>query len=106
MATVRAYTADHEGTGKMLVGPEMRSLVQEAGEVGAALYRERVKKDTGENARLVRVHTEIAGKKNDRWTSVITAYAQHAAAREFGNRGRPGEHVLRTLADDLEAGIE
>ncbi|TSD48582.1 hypothetical protein FFI94_022220 [Rhodococcus sp. KBS0724] len=111
MAQPKDYTPNHAGVGKMLVGPEMRSLVQERAEMGAALYRERVKKHTGENARTVRVHTEIGGKKNDRWTGVVTAFAPHAAAREFGNfrkrgKGFQGEHVLRTIANDLEAGIE
>lgn len=111
MAQPKDYKPDHAGVGKILIGPEMRSLVQDRAEMAAALYRERVKKRTGENAKAVRVHTEIGGKKNDRWTAVVTAFAPHAAAREFGNfrkrgKGFQGEHVLRSIADDLEAGIE
>lgn len=111
MAQPKDYTPNKAGVGEMLVGPEIRSLVQDRGDMAVALYRERVKRRTGENAKAVRVHTEIGGKKNDRWTAVVTAFAPHAAAREFGNfrkrgKGFQGEHVLRQIADDLEGGIE
>lgn len=106
MAKVAVYTPNHSGTGEMLVGPEMRRMVSDAGDIAVSLYRARVQRATGENARAVRVHTEIGGRKNDRWTAVVTAYAPHAAAREFGNRGVPGEHVLRDIANEIEGGID
>ena len=103
----KKYTPNHQGTGEMLVGPEVRSVVTQAGEYAVALYQERVTKDTGENARSVRMHTEIGGHRNDRWTSVVTAFAPHAPAREFGNERTPNpEHVLQGIAHDLESGID
>lgn len=100
------YTPRHNGLGKLLKGPEIRSELVERGEMVVALYRARVKKATGENARNVRVHTEMGGKSGDRWTAVVTAYAQHAAAREFGNyrsrgKGFDGEHVLRDIGNEM-----
>ncbi|WJJ10382.1 hypothetical protein P9990_17575 [Prescottella equi] len=100
------YTPRHNGLGKLLKGPEIRSELVDRAEMVVALYRERVRKRTGENARSVRVHTEMGGKSGDRWTAVVTAYAPHAAAREFGNyrrrgKGFEGEHVLRDIGNEM-----
>jgi hypothetical protein len=98
------YTPDHRGIGALLRGPEIRSLVTEKAEIAVALYRSKVKRRTGENARDVRIHTEIgADRHGGRWTAVVTAYAPHAAAREFGNRkNRNPEHVLRDVAQEMD----
>lgn len=93
------------GVGKFLRSRELRSLMSEYGDLAVALYRDRVRKDTGENAREVRVHTEIGGRAHDRWIAVVTAYAPHAAAREFGNRRTKAEHTLRDVARDIEQGF-
>lgn len=103
------YTPAHGGIGKLLKGSEIRAELTDRAEMVVALYRERVRKDTGENARNVRVHTEIGGRRGDRWTAVVTAHAGHAAAREFGNyrrrgKGFGGEHVLRDIGNEMEGG--
>ena len=99
-------SSDSTGVGKYLRSAKVRSLMTEHAEIAVALYRDRVRKRTGENARLVRVHTEIGGKKHDRWTAYVTAYAPHALAREFGNsRTSKPEHTLRDIARDLETGF-
>ncbi|MFC9761649.1 hypothetical protein [Rhodococcus jostii] len=99
-------SSDSTGVGKFLKSPTMRSLMTEHAEIAVSLYRSRVRQRTGENAREVRVHTEIGGRRHDRWVAVVTAYAPHALAREFGNsRNRTPEHTLRDVARDLESGF-
>lgn len=103
------------GVGKYLIGSTVRSLMVEHAETAVALYRNRVRKRTGANAREVRVHTELStgtrnGRTTTRWVAYVTAYSPHALAREFGSfrrrgKGFTGEHVLRDVARDLEAGF-
>lgn len=105
-------TSETTGVGKWLLSSDVRRMVTDGAELGAALYRARVKKRTGENARLVRVHTAVEtwvskrGRESKRWVGYTTAYAPHALAREFGNsRTSQPEHTLRDVARDLEAGF-
>ena len=112
------YRQDSSGTtgvGKYLVSSTVRSLMVEHAEIAVALYRDRVKKRSGANARDVRIHTELStgtrsGRTTTRWVAYVTAYSPHALAREFGSfrrrgRGFTGEHVLRDVARDLETGF-
>lgn len=105
-------SSDTTGVGKWLVSSDVRRMVTDGAELGAALYRERVTKVTGENARLVRVHTAVEtwvskrGRTSKRWVGYTTAYSLHALAREFGNKRTPNpEHTLRDVANDLETGF-
>lgn len=99
------YEPNHstvDGIGALLIGPGIRSMMGEYGEVGLALYRQQAIKRSGLNARSSRSYTEIGGAKNDRWTSVVLAYGPYAAAREFGNSQTNPEANLRSIIPMLE----
>ncbi|QDF15383.1 hypothetical protein SEA_MOLLYMUR_22 [Gordonia phage Mollymur] len=79
---------------KALKSPEMGQMIMKKARLGVALYRQRVAKRTGENARKVRSKLTIGGDKMDRVEGQIEAYADHALAREFGRvRRRGGEYT-------------
>lgn len=85
----------------LLLGPEMRSLMREKGELAEALWRELVAIRTGRLARSSRIETHIGGRGNDRWAVTLTvggAGAAHGLPHEFGHDsdGRPvvGAHDL------------
>lgn len=102
------YTPNHstvDGIGALLIGPEMRSMMREYGEVGLALFREQAVKRSGLNARSSRTYTEIGGNKSDRWTSVVLSYGPYAASREFGSTQNGPEGNLRSIIPMLE-GLE
>ncbi|WP_280393044.1 hypothetical protein [Nocardia wallacei] len=91
---------------KILVSPEMRSLMFERAEIAQALYREIVAKRTGRLARSARVETFIGGKKNDRWQSRLIVEESYAASHEFGtddgNEGIvAGAHDLNVVLNTL-----
>lgn len=56
----------------ILIGPQVRSMVFEAGEIAQALYRAIGHKDTGRSAREARVETHIGGVRHDRWIATLT----------------------------------
>lgn len=78
---------DHAGIGRLLLGPQMRSLMQEKAEIAQALYREIVTKRSGRLAASARVETFVGGRRNDRWCGrliVDAAQAPYAASHEYG----------------------
>jgi hypothetical protein len=90
--------------GAILKSSEMRSLVQEKAEMAQALYRDLVRKRTGQLARSARVSTYIGGARNDRWIAEMIVDAPHAAAHEFGVGDKPGslpKTAVHAAADDL-----
>ncbi len=95
-AKVNSRTVDMQG---ILVSPAVRSMVFQEAEKVQAKYRGLVAKRTGELARSVRVATSIGtGVKpgsSPRWRGHVIAAAPHAAAHEFGGKGRRGYHELR-----------
>jgi len=95
-AKVNSRTVDMQG---ILVSPAVRSMVFQEAEKVQAKYRGLVAKRTGELARSVRVATSIGvGVKpgsSPRWRGHVIASAPHAAAHEFGGKGRRGYHELR-----------
>lgn len=95
-ATVNRRTLDVQG---LLVTPAVRSMVLQEAEKVQAKYRARVAKRSGELARSVRVATSIGrGVKagsSPRWRGHVIVTAPHAAAHEFGGKGRRGYHELR-----------
>ena len=95
-AKINRSTVDMQG---ILVSSEVRSMVFQEAEAVRARYRGIVAKRTGELARNVRVATSIrTGVKagsSPRWCGHVIATAPHAAAHEFGGRGRRGYHELR-----------
>lgn len=99
------YNPNHSainGIGALLIGPEMRSMMREYGEVGLAMFRESAIKRSGLNARSSRTYTEIGGRRHDRWNAVILSYGPYAAAREFGNSTSTPESNLRSIIPRLE----
>lgn len=104
------YRANHsriDGVGSFLESSAMRSLMADYAEIGVALFRDRAKKVSGENARLVRTYTTMVtstarGQTTTRWTATIESYSDHAVAREFGNSRNLPEGNLRAIIPILE----
>lgn len=84
---------DHDGIGRYLKGPEVRSLVRGSAEEVEALYRASVAKRTGRLAGSTRIETFIGGRKNDRWCARLIANTTYAAPHEFGYDTEDGRHV-------------
>lgn len=57
---------------KILVSPQMRSVVQQHAEIAQALYRAGGSKQSGRTARDARVSTHIGGVRGDRWVGRLT----------------------------------
>lgn len=72
----------------ILVGPQVRSMVTEVGEIAQALYRATSHKDTGRSARDARVSTHIGGVDNDRWVSTLTVNQPTSTKRALDDLNR------------------
>lgn len=82
------------------LGPQMRSLMFERGEIAQAIYRDIVAKRSGRLARSARVSTFIGGRKRDRWASRLTVGGEDAtygASHEFDTEHTKGVHDLITV---------
>ena len=79
---------------KALKSPAIAMMINEKVALAKALYFQRVKKRSGENARSTRTKVSMGGEKFDRFEGTLTAYAPHALAREFGIvRERGGDYT-------------
>ncbi|AOE43711.1 hypothetical protein SEA_SPEEDDEMON_220 [Gordonia phage SpeedDemon] len=88
------FSMKRDYASKALKSPDMQQMIMKKGRLAVALYRSRVKKRSGENARKIRSTITIGGDKLDRVEAHVTAYAPHALAREFGAiRKRGGEYT-------------
>lgn len=78
---------------QILVGPRVRSMVFEVGEIAQALYRATGHKDSGRSARDARVSTHIGGVDSDRWVSTLTVNQPTSTRRALDDLN----HVLNQL---------
>ena len=82
---------------EVLVGPEVRRIMEERADMAALMLQARIAKRTGTLARSIRSHVEMGGKKNDRWIGGMgagddrgRAGAYYGASHEFGTGDKPG----------------
>ncbi len=103
---ITGYTPDHAGMGELLVGQELRRVMESKANIGVGLYQAQVKKDTGRNARAVRGYAEIlpvssGGRMSPRWCGIIEATGPYSSYREFGTRRNRAEHTLLKVARQI-----
>lgn len=100
----------------LLVSARMRAIMEERANTAQMLYQAQVAKRTGRLARSARAHTEIGGKRNDRWIGelIIGGGIDYGAAHEFGadvvdfagethQDANPAHHDLNQVLQMLEA---
>lgn len=90
----------------VLAGDAMRVYMQDQAEEAAGRIEARFPRRTGVLASTVSAHTEMGGKKHDRWIGVAETDPQPApygAAVEFGNARRAGVHVMAAVATELSS---
>lgn len=110
--------SDPSAVGAFMVSARCRAICFEIAEMAQALYQERVAKRTGALVRTAHAHTEIGGKRHDRWIGVLSVSSRsvaYEAAHEFGYSARmgkgmvgpqefvPGYHDLNAVLEELGA---
>ena len=99
----------NEALAGLMLSARMREIVSERANMAQMLYQATVAKRTGRLARSANAHTEIGGKRNDRWIGELTVggagsmgVVEYAAAHEFGTANSDAAHDLNQVLSELE----
>jgi hypothetical protein len=104
-----------------LMSQRCRDIVMERAQTAQWLYQSRVAKRSTLLAKSAHGHTEIGGRRRDRWIGVLSVHAaiEYEASHEFGHRSRgkgpgrgkegprqpghfiPGAHDLNAVLEEL-----
>lgn len=90
---------DPSAVGEFMMSQRCRDIVSERAELAALLFQAEVAKRTGALARTAKAHTEVGGKRHDRWVGVVSVASgsvYYEAAHEFGytSKGKDGGHFI------------
>ena len=96
----------NEALSALMVSPRMRDIVSERAHMAQMLYQAQVAKRTGRLAKSADAHTEVGGKRHDRWIGELTIGGMgvdYAASHEFGTSANNGAaHDLNQVLSELE----
>jgi hypothetical protein len=104
------YSPSHVGLAKMLLGPEMRALVDSRAQLGAQWARAHAPvggpKDPHRGSFKASIRAVSGGTdlKGDRVAARIVADSEDAPPVEFGSRRRKSSHPLRSAIPIIERG--
>lgn len=100
--------------GEFMLSQRCREICYERADMAMMLYQAEVAKRSGALARTAHAHTEIGGKRHDRWIGVLSVASrqvEYEAAHEFGythkiGKGKQGPGEFIPGHDDLNAVLE
>jgi hypothetical protein len=104
------YSPSHVGLARMLLGPEMRMLVDSRAQLGAQYAKSRAPvggpKDPHRGSFRDSIHAVSGGVdlKGDRVAARVVADSTNASPVEFGNRRSKSAHTLRSTIPIIERG--
>lgn len=89
----------------VLLSSRMRDICFERAQTAQFLYQSRVAKRSNQLALAARGHTEIGGRRHDRWIGVLSVHSgiEYEATHEFGYRKTVRKY---SPAHDLNAVLE
>jgi len=98
------YRPDRAGMRALANSPDVERAVRQATERGARWAQGNSPVDSGDFAGSFRVESGTNGGWDGRaWAHLIND-SDHAAAVEFGNRGRDGHRILARAVDVIQGG--
>lgn len=88
------FPTPNRALAEVLLSQRIREICYERADMAMMLYQAEVSKRSGALARAAHPHTEIGGRRHDRWIGVLSVAAStvdYEAAHEFGYTHELGE---------------